>query len=228
MKTFILIITLLTFLFVPAVRFQAAADDSPSDEIKKAAINGINTLIKGHSIDKHFRNLGFESQSDIDNAELGEGFQIYAIDTSKLLNELSPQDIQSTLFPTGQWLFLVQNKGKAKSLLTISFFNGEWAPVTLGSSTLAREMAGFLAAWPASSDYKYRFIEVYQNSSTLIEVSQGSKVIGVIPLSTLIMTQGRETGSFAPNDLKEPKDILPDLSNSVKRNIELYKEIYNR
>lgn len=217
---------ILVFVFTLIVPCLATAGDAPPDDIKKAAREGINVLLKGRQADVRLHNLGFESQADIDSAELGEGFQIFTIDPNKLLDESASQDVQDLVIPTSEWLFLVQAGGKANSLLKVSFLDGKWTHVGIGSSRLAKELSGFLAAWPASSGYQYRFIRVYQAASDFIELSQGGKVIGIISLTSLrVDKKGRKPGEFTPHDLRDPKEVLSDLRPAVKMNIEMYKQI---
>lgn len=216
---------LLVVFFALIVPCRAIASEAPSDEIKKAAKEGINVLVKGRQADKRLQDLGFESQSDIDNAELGEGVQIFTILPDKLLDESAPQDLQSLVFPTGQWEFMVQVGGKAKSLLTVDFVDGKWIPVGIGSSMIAKNLGSFLTKWPASSGYQYRFIRVYQGASDFIELSLKGKSVGIIPLSSLTRTPGRSMGEFNPSDLRDPKEVLSELRPSVKRHIEMWKQM---
>jgi|GEM_PF-2445363 len=199
---------------------------TPSDDVKKASREGIKVHLKGRKYDKGFQDLGFKSQADIDNAEPGDGFQIFTIPTDKLLDESTTQDFQALVTPTNQWEFFVVANGKAKSFLRVVFVDGKWMPSGIGSSRLAEEMSGFLATWPASSGYQYRYVRVYPVAADFIELSQRGKIVGIIPLTYLwVETKGRTAGEFSPNDLRDPKEILLLLRPAAKQSIEMWKQM---
>ena len=225
MRAFFYPMLLLIFTFCLALPCLAADGGVPLDDIKKAATEGLNDLLKGRQFDKHFQDLGFESQSDIDDAELGEGFQIFTIHPDQLLDETAPHDLQSLVVPIGEWQFIIFAKGKAKSILTIRFFNGKWTIVGIGPSGLAIEIAKFMAVWPSSSDYQFRFIKVYQAQSSFIELFKKGKAVGIVPLTSLstLMT-GKVPEEFNPSDIRDSKEALSLLRPLVKQNIELYKK----
>jgi len=201
-------------LFVPCL---AIADDAPSDEIKNAAKDGIKIFLKDSQLSDR-KDFGFKIQSDIDNAEIGEAFQVFTIDTDKLLDTTSAYDFQSLVIPTNRWEFLVHTGGNVKTLLSVSRSGTKWIPSGMGSSKLAEEMSGFLAVWPKSAGYSFRFIKLILAKTFFIEVSQEGKVIGIIPLTNLLTDiHGRKTGEFGPADLHEPQEILLNLRDTVKQ-----------
>jgi hypothetical protein len=55
-------------------------------EIRKAAYDGINIFFRDSRM-TGLHNLGFTSQSDLDNASAGEGFQVFTIPPDRLLNK---------------------------------------------------------------------------------------------------------------------------------------------
>jgi hypothetical protein len=198
-----------------------AAEDASFGDIKNAAKEGIATFFKdSRSINLH--RLGFESQTDIDNAELGDGFQIFTILPARLLNESASQELQHLVTPTKQWQFLILAGGKANALLTVDLVGGKWTPVSMGSSGLARELSAFLAAWPAASGYQYRLIRVYQAKSDFIELSRGGRILGIIALTAaLTASKGGAMEAFDPRDLRDPKEVLSDLRPVVRQNMQL-------
>jgi len=219
-KIYCLLTVLLVLVFSLSALRLANAGDEPSDDIKNAAKEGVNELLK----DKRnggLHRLGFNSQSEIDDADLGAGFQIYTIRPEKLLNETTSLDLHSLLVPTNQWQFMVVSGIKSYALLTVDLFDGKWSPVSIGSSDLAKELSDILKAWPASSGYKYRLIRVYQANSNFIELSQTGKVLGIIPLASfLAATSDVATNAFDPIGLRDPKEVLPSLRPIIKRNLE--------
>ncbi len=204
-------------LFMPGV---AAA---PPDDINNAARQGIAVLLK-ESRSSHIGRLGFESQADVDNAELGEGFQVFTIQPDKLLDESSSQELSDLVIPTSQWQFLILAKGNAKALLTVDLVNGKWTPVSIGSAGLARQLSDLLTAWPAASGYRYRLVRVYQAQSDFIELSQAGKKIGILPLTSLLAaTKKGERKAFNPRDLRNPKEVLSELRPVVRENMRYKK-----
>lgn len=193
-------------------------------ELKIEAKKQVATL-KGFSIDS-LHSLGFDSLSDVDNAELGEGFEVYIIDALKLLDETTPQDIQSHVSSTNVWYFPVLIDGKAKSLLQLRLKAGKWVLVGIFPLKLAKEMVDIRAAWPESAGYQYRFVKIQQASSDIIELFLKGKAIGVIPLSSYsrIDKKGKSTEEFNPRDIRDPKEVLTTLRPVVKQNIEMYKD----
>lgn len=200
----------------------------PSDDIKKAGREGIKDHLKDRKHDKSFQDLGFESQDDIDKAELGEGIQIFTINAKKLLDGSAPLDLQSLVIPTGEWNFLIRADGRANSLLKVGFFDGKWKHVGIGSSVLAKELGGFLAAWPASEGYACRYIRVPQITSDFIELSHKGEVLGIFPLLALTSKTGRAVGEFQQSDLRDPQEVLPELRAQIMRSIESYKQTKNK
>jgi hypothetical protein len=77
-----------------------------------------------------------------------------------------------------------------------------------------------LEAWPASSGYQYRLISVYQVNAKFIEVSQGDKVIGLVPLVSSNATMGEPKKEFDPTDIRDAKEVLINLRSAVLRNIQ--------
>lgn len=221
-KDFLFVPVLLAFVIALSAPCLATNGNGPSDDIKNAAKEGIKFHLKDARFDQGGRNMGFESQDDIDNADLGEGFQIYTIDTNKLLDESAPQDLQSLVTTRNQWEFLVQTGGKAKSLLTVYSAGKKWKTGAVRPSELVKEMSGFLAAWPASSGYQYRFIRVFPISD-FIELSQDGKVLGLFSLNSLTRKPGRTSGKFTAQDLLDPQEVLSNLRVSIKQNIESNK-----
>jgi hypothetical protein len=211
---------LLVFVFILFIPCFTTAGESPPDDIKKAAKEGVTTFLKD-SRSSHLRRLGFESQTDVDNAELGEGFQIFTIHPDKLLNESASQELHDLVTPTTQWQFLILARGKANALLTVDLVNEKWTPVSIGSSGLAKQLSDLLVAWPATSGYQYRLIRVYQAQSDFIELSQGGKNIGILPLTSLLTAIKRGARkAFNPHDLRDPKEVLSDLRPVVRKNIQ--------
>jgi hypothetical protein len=195
----------------------------PSDAVISAAREALVYRIKNSNIEESIRPFGyFESQAEIDNAELGEGFRGFVVFTDKLLDEPAPQDLHSLIGPTNMWYFPVLSNGKVKTLINVSFQNGKWGFFSMGQATLAMEMSGLKAKWPATSGYQYKYIK-FGFVTSFFELSQRGKVLGLIPLLNISNKPGRVIGTFELGDLRDPKEILPELRLQHKQNIEQYK-----
>ncbi len=203
-------------LFIPCI----TVGESPPYDIKKMAKEGI-TIFLNDSRSSHLHRLGFESQADVDNAELGDGFHIYTIQPDKLLDESASQDLDNLVTPTTQWQFLISVRGKAKALLTVDLVNGKWEPVSVGSAGLAKQLSDVLAIWPTTLGYQYRLIRVYEAQADFIELSQEAKKIGILPLTSLLIAiKAGVKKTFDPHDLRHPKEVLSDLRPIVRENIQ--------
>ncbi|HEY5973693.1 MAG TPA: hypothetical protein VIU41_03035 [Geobacteraceae bacterium] len=221
MKGFLCGQVLLAFIYVMSVSCLATAGDAPPDGFKEVAKREITSL-NVFSI-QSIHDLGFESLSDIEKVGLGKGFEIFTINPDKLLDETSSQDFQSLVSTTNVWYFPLVVEGRSKSLLKLRFTEGKWFPSGMGSSKMAKEMADFMEAWPASAGYHFRYIRVFQASSDFIELSQNGKLLGLFSLFSLTRTPGRVAGAFTSSDLLNPKVVLLELRPSVRSNIGMYK-----
>ncbi len=209
---------LLVFVFIllmPCI----TVGESPPYDIKNTAKEGV-TVFLNDSRSSHLHRLGFESQADVDNAELGDGFHVFTIQPNKLLNETAVQDLDDLVAPTTQWQFLIRVRGKAKALLTVDLVNGKWVPVSIGSAGLAKQLSDVLEAWPTTSAYQYKLIRVYEAQADFIELSQEGKKIGILPLTSLLTAiKAGEKNTFDPRDLRHSTEVLTDLRPVVRENI---------
>lgn len=208
------LLLIIVALSIPCI---ATAGEAPSDDVKNAGRDGIKFHLKNARIDQGYRNMGFESQDDIDNASLGEGFQIYSINIDKLQDETIPQDIQSLATSRNQWQFLVMAGGKAKALLDVFFIGGKWKTSSIRSAELVSEMSGLMNAYPASAGYRYKFIRVFPVSD-FIELSQDGKTLGLFSLEALSSKAGRTAGTFNTGDLLDLQEVLPKLRAIARQN----------
>lgn len=211
--------TICLIVFALSLTGLCIAGSSPPDDVKRAAVDGLKAFVKDGRMGK-LRQLGFDTQADIDYSALGKGFQIFTIPPDRLLNGSAPQDIQTLAIPTNQWQFQIVTGDKAKALLTVDIVNGVWTTVSIGSSGLAQQLAGFLASWPPASGYDFRLIRVYQAKSDFIELSKGGKVLGIVPLTSLLAaTSGGSATAYDPRSLRDPNEVLSNLRPVVKRNL---------
>lgn len=149
---------LLQLFFALATPNMAIANDAPSNDVKQVAEKGMRNFLRSDRLD-YLHDHGFENQADLDNAVLGEGFEIFTVSLKNILDDAMPRDLQALITPTNQWNFLILVGDKAKAVMTIGLIDGNWVPLEFGSSMLAQEMQNFFAAWQGShggSDYHYK------------------------------------------------------------------------
>jgi hypothetical protein len=178
-----------------------------------------------HNTINLLRYFGFENQADIDNAELGEGFRQFMINTNKLLDEPGPWDFQSLVNPNSiEWYFPIVANGKIKTLISVRFSDGKWRFAEIGRARLAIELSNINTRWPATSGYHSRYIFMLGSVHTFIELSMGGKIIGIIDLFNLSNTPGRAVGEFRPEDLRDPQEILKELRYQLKKDREYLQQ----
>lgn len=221
-KRYFLLLGCIFTLLTACTSGASSGDGHPSEDIIKAAKEGIQVFFN-NSKSEDLSRLGVKSKAQVASTDLGYGFQIYTIqpdNLQQLINETISKDYQSYLTPTNQWQFLVTDGINAYSLLTVDSVNGEWTPVSMGSSELAKELGQVLSTWPESSGYQYRFIVVYQAKSEFVELSQNGKVLGFIPMTSLLAAISDNSAyEFDPRDLRDPIKVLQALKPVVSRNI---------
>ena len=216
MKSVLFVPVFLVLMFALSVSCFAA--DIPSDEIKNAARDGFI---------KHYKNRGFNKQdlkkkAEHDNAVLGNGFRIFYINTRKLTEDSTPQDLQTLEVPMNQWKFPVVSGGKTITYIRTFLLHGEkWSAAGSNPSPLPKEMDGIMATWPVSSGYSYRYI-MEGALADFVELSREGKVIGYIPLSALMAKTDRTNGEFKPGELLDPQEMLNELLLQRKKNNELF------
>ena len=209
----LIMVVILAVLLVPC---QIFGNDTPPDAINKAAKKGVEKFIKGSRFED-LQRFGFKNKKEINGTDVSDGFRVYTIQPNDLLNGKVAQDLQSLARPTDQWEYLVVNGSNAYALLTVDIVNGEWEPVSIGESELAKELNDILHAWPSSSEYQYRFISVFKAKSDFIVISQGKNVLGVIPLiSFMSAISTGKSNTFNSNTLVDPDKILSELRSLVK------------
>lgn len=208
--------TMISIIFVFGLHISLCSAGGVPPEIINAGREGISIFVKDPRMGGLHR-LGFESQSDISDAALGDGFQVFTIPTDKLLSNDEPQEYQSLVVPTNQWEFLVVAGKNTNALLTIDLIDGKWAPVGIGASGLAKKLSKLLEAWPVSSGYQYKLISFYQVNAKFVEISQGDTVLGIVPLVSSIATIGEPKKEFDPIDIRDFSEVLKNLRSATLR-----------
>ena len=195
-----------------------AANDPPNDVVN-AAESGIRDLIKSgvfHDLDL----LGFPGQHEIDDAALGEGFQIFTVGTAVLVGDTATSDLSTNAYPLELWQFLVMSRSEARCILTVGRVKGKWTAVSIGATGLAMRLSGAMKAWPRSLGYQYRFIRLYQASSDFLELSGTAAVIGFLPLASAREALNLKSRDFDVHDIRSSWDILNEIRPVVKANLQ--------
>jgi hypothetical protein len=214
----LIVVLLVVMLFVAGEVSISAAVEAPA-VVRKAAEAGVDLFLKNPGMTGK-QKMGFRSQSELDNAFAGEGFQVFTIPPDRLINNVMSQNLSALVVPKDQWQFLINSTDGAKVLLTVDVMNGKWTPVSIGSAGLAKELGRVLEKWPVSEGYQYRLIRVYQAKSDFIELTQNGKIKGIVPLSSLNAVIGGKKRAFDPADILESRDVLDALRPAVRSNVE--------
>jgi hypothetical protein len=212
-----LFIVLLLLVVQPPLLF--SSDEAPPAAVAAAAEQGVRIFVKDPEV-QNLHLFGLSGKEQIDKAALGQGFQVFSIPPDRLINQDASQNIDTLAASTNTWQFLIVTGGKAASLLTVNFFNGQWTPVSIGASGLATEVAALLKTWPSSAGYRCKLIKVYQAKSDFMEIFQGEKSLGVVPFTSGRIAMGLEERDFNPSDLRDSREILSKLLPVVKTNVQ--------
>jgi len=193
------------------------ANNSPENEVKKAANDGKKTLLKDFEKQK-LHNFGFINQAEVDDAVVGEGFNVCTIPADKIVN-YSGQEYSSLIAKTNIWQFLIKSKGKDVVMLTVDYVDGKWIPVSMGYAGLAKELRKILATWPPSAGYNYRILRIYQAKSDFIELSNNGSFIGIIPLRYGRKPMRNDEMEYNYTDLHNSKEFIENIKPIVQRNL---------
>jgi len=213
------------FLFIFSIgpgQGMATVEDEPSQEVVRAAENGLTAFVKNPEISNLDR-LGFISvngQAARDDAIIGKGFRIYTVPPQKILDEKEEVDLYSEAVPQTQWQFLIETQGKAVSLMTIDRMGDQWEAVSIGSAGLADQLKQLLQAWPPSDGYDHRLIRIYQAKSDFLAISKDNKVLGIIPMTSGRIAMNLEGGAFNTGDLRSSEEIVESIREAVMENMQ--------
>lgn len=250
-KIYIFTPLLLALVVALSAPCPAGAEAAPSDFARKAAIEALDAVLNDNNCREILlQEAGFESQEDIDKAELGEGFRIFELNTRKILDDDAPYDPKSHVKTQNEWEFLILDAGRAKTLLGIGLHKNKLKGFSIiasqitfgmeGITRLAKALDGLPAAWPASAGYRYRIIIDSENRMfmdkkeiaahiglrSIIELSQNGKVLGFIPLTYTTRTPdgSRKEEIVTAGDLLDPNRFLSEIRAGAKQIDELVEK----
>jgi hypothetical protein len=212
---------LVVICFITAFQMPYSSSASEvAEEVLAAVQEGIQIFVKGLPKQKLPR-FGFLNQKDVDDATVGQGFQVFAVSPDNLLSTNETSDnLSSFSVPSNTWQFLITVKGKAVVLLTVDLLDKKWTPVSIGGSELAGQLSKLIETWPASSGYRYRLIRVYQAKSEFIELSTSEKIIGIVPLGSARIALGLMKKNFDPADIQDSADMARKIKAVVRKNLD--------
>jgi hypothetical protein len=206
------------FILIFQMPFLSSADETISLDILNAAQEGIKIFLQDTQSSEQF---GFSARDEVDSATLGKGFEVFTVPPDSLLKGEASKDLSSLAISTNLWQFVIVAGGKAKVLLTVGFMDRGWAPVSMGSAGLAKELGKVLETWPESAGYQYKLIRIYQAKSDFLEISLGGKAIGVIPLISARVSMGIGKQGFDPQDLYNSEGVTMRMRAVVRKNLEM-------
>ncbi len=209
---------LVAVLFLGLNMVILAAETLPQ-EARNAALQGMDNFITSNNLPDIARSSAGFSSVQASSAILGEGFQVYRVNETELLN--STRSFDRIADPTDIYRFLVVSENQPMSLVTVGKFNNEWTTIKVGARGIAEKFQQILKTWPATDGFTHRFIRVYNATLDLVEISVNNQVIGYVPLSPIQSIVGVEDPSFDPSMLYYESDFriqLRDRVEMVRRN----------
>jgi len=157
--------------------------------------------------------LDITDVSDLKQATVSNGFQVYTIDPQELQVR---GDLPAMAKPTGEWRFVVSVRGKPVGLATVQKVNGRYETVAFGGAVLAKDVDAAMAHHGNSARSNLRFIRVYQARSDFLEVNRAKFAPLHSARESLLMKK-------AGDQLLDGADLLTPLRAAVKANIEAFR-----
>lgn len=195
----ILLSLIMILLVFPAVCF---SDEGPSSEIVNVAEEGLAFIKANFSIEQ-LQRLGFKSQQEINEATLGEGFQMYTVYQNVLLDE-SNKDLHAMSVPLDRWRFPVKSSERCIVLVDIGLLNGKWTFCGIGEAGLVQKIDALTKTWPKTEGNNFRIILIQKTPENYIAITQAEQVIGFLPMRSA-------DNDFTQQDLKGSAEILAEL-----------------
>lgn len=209
--TLVLLIAFALLTICWAQRPALCAEEAPA-AVRKAANEGLSFFIP-IILHDDIRQYGFLDSKELDQATLGEPFQIYTITPGKILEYDSSMSIEQMISTTSVWLFPIVAKDEVRALLTVGRIDAKWEAYEVGGSRLAKLLAAVMDKYPSSEGYDFKFIRVFQASADFALVSRPGEV-ELIPLEP-----ARISSDLVQGSAHRPSDIIPKLQEAVHRNL---------
>jgi hypothetical protein len=192
----------------PAPSSIATAQGTPQREAAERALRNLaNRLTANENRTGVDRVMAARHYSELQNATLGDGFEVNLIDPAQLL---AGEPLDACIHGTGQWRFIVVSEGKPVGLLTVTHTRDGWKWVEAGASELAAEVTTVEARYAGQTPApRLRFVRSLQAVADFIEVTpapvSGQSVEAqYVPLKSARVSQDKLGADAAPT-LAEPE-----------------------
>lgn len=209
-----LLVVLMVFVLVTiywAQRAALCAEEAPA-AVRDAANDGLSAFMPVILHDD-IRQYGFRDAKEVEQATLGQSFQIYTITPDKILETDSSESMEEMISATSIWLFPIVVKDEVRTLLTVGRIDTKWEAYEVGGSKLAKLLAVVQDKYPATEGYDLKFIRVFQASADFVLVSRPGES-ELVPLES-----ARSSMKSAQGITLSPSDLLPRLQDAVRRNL---------
>jgi len=221
------LIHIFVLLILFAFPCKADAGDAAS-EARESANHALRKFLTSVPL-QDLQNHGFETKEEVEKAVVGQGFEIFSVDPKDILDERPSKELQQLIVTSNMWMFIVAVEDKPMTLVTVGYVDGEWRLYQFGTTKLAKTLSEFVSAWPPSSGYHYKYVEIRQARTSFIQVFNGDKEIGIVPdLNLLGMIDGKKPKKYNPYELISPHKILPAVAPAVKSNIENWNKKHKK
>lgn len=198
---------------------QASATREPPG-LRSAAESGLRTLI--HDLTKDLKSdslpdafpFDVNDLSELKNAKLGLGFEIFSAHPQTLLAGGRPLD--QMLMGTGVWNFVVLADGHPVALLELEKVLGKWQVNGAGAAKLAQDVHAVSEQHAGKN--AFRFVRIYQATADFMEVKDMEGRARYAPL--IAARKSLRMGVASPDGLAETgSDVLPSLQNAVRSHL---------
>lgn len=206
---------------------QAVAKASAAREpvgLRNAANIGLRNLIS--EISKDIKNgelpegfpFDISDISELKNATLGLGFEVYSAHPQTLLAGGRPFD--QMLMGTGVWNFVVLVDNNPVALLELEKMNGKWQVNGAGAAKLAQDL--HVSTQNFAGKNAFRFIRIYQATADFMEVKDMEGRARFAPLLAARQSLRSTQAVNTETPLAASQDVLPALQNAVRNHLERF------
>lgn len=215
-KRMILVCSFIIILLIALSGHESGQD--MKETVIQAAEKGLPVFLE--SIPKNdIAGYGFNSQEEINQAELGNPFQVFTIQPADL-EKYGEIKVSGMLKDTGEWYVPILVNKEFRVLLTVSLINEKWQAVGISGAGLAAEIGKFhtdihklKVQAGAFEETSLKFVRVFQAFSDLMHIQAGEQEF-------LFLFESARTSLEIPYEMfLDPRDILPQLAAKVKDNL---------
>ena len=189
--------------------------------------NYVNALSKADLSDTP---LQLSKISDLKNAKLAYGFEVFTINPEDILD--GRRELKTIVQGTGTWRFVIKVDGMAVGLMTVEKINGKWEASSFGGANLAKDVDSKMDMYSNADRSNMRFVRVFQAQADFMEISKASEgTVQFSPLKSaqvnLNLSEKAVASSSAKglsmmsqkSELLDSRELLEPLRASVKRHL---------